>query len=179
MNMDYDYVITKPDLNEETLAHYGVKGMKWRRHKIKTASKGTTKYNYLNDLYKTDHPSFDLLNNARDDLYKYLYDTKPGFRKVYDFMHTPVTDLAKNAARKVAKAGNSLTGIQAYAQTNSSGGGHDRSVPSGGSNGSSKNRPVSRKKNTNVSVNSNYEDPNKKKTVKKKGSGLGTGKVGR
>ena len=29
----YDYVIEKPELNEETLAHYGVKGMKWRKHK--------------------------------------------------------------------------------------------------------------------------------------------------
>lgn len=25
----YDYIVTKPPLDEETLAHYGVKGMKW------------------------------------------------------------------------------------------------------------------------------------------------------
>lgn len=30
---NYDYVITKPELNEETLMHYGVKGMKWRKLK--------------------------------------------------------------------------------------------------------------------------------------------------
>lgn len=30
--MVYDYVTTKPELNEETLAHYGIKGMKWRKH---------------------------------------------------------------------------------------------------------------------------------------------------
>ena len=27
--MIYDYVQTKPPLNEETLAHYGIKGMRW------------------------------------------------------------------------------------------------------------------------------------------------------
>lgn len=27
----YDYIIEKPELNEETLAHYGIKGMKWRK----------------------------------------------------------------------------------------------------------------------------------------------------
>lgn len=27
----YDYVTTKPELNEETLAHYGIKGMKWKK----------------------------------------------------------------------------------------------------------------------------------------------------
>lgn len=31
--MTYDYIITKPELCEETLAHYGVKGMKWKYHK--------------------------------------------------------------------------------------------------------------------------------------------------
>lgn len=31
--MEYDYIITKPPLDENTLAHYGVKGMKWRRYK--------------------------------------------------------------------------------------------------------------------------------------------------
>lgn len=30
--MEYDYIINKPELNEDTLAHYGVKGMKWRKH---------------------------------------------------------------------------------------------------------------------------------------------------
>lgn len=29
----YDYIITKPELNEDTLAHYGVKGMRWRNRK--------------------------------------------------------------------------------------------------------------------------------------------------
>ena len=30
--MFYDYVITKPELNEETLSHYGIPGMKWKNH---------------------------------------------------------------------------------------------------------------------------------------------------
>lgn len=35
---NYDYVIYKPELNEDTLAHYGVKGMKWRKVKAKISS---------------------------------------------------------------------------------------------------------------------------------------------
>ena len=27
----YDYITTKPELNEKTLAHYGIKGMKWKK----------------------------------------------------------------------------------------------------------------------------------------------------
>lgn len=33
--MMYDYVIEKPELNEDTLAHYGIKGMKWKNHLVK------------------------------------------------------------------------------------------------------------------------------------------------
>ena len=39
MNYDYyDNVITKPPLNEETLAHFGVKGMHWGVRKDKYRS---------------------------------------------------------------------------------------------------------------------------------------------
>lgn len=38
--MAYDYVITKPPLNEETLMHYGVKGMRWGRRKQQLISQG-------------------------------------------------------------------------------------------------------------------------------------------
>lgn len=34
--MVYDYVNTKPELNEETLAHYGIKGMKWHKSRLKS-----------------------------------------------------------------------------------------------------------------------------------------------
>ena len=30
--MIYDYITTKPPLDEDTLAHYGIKGMKWKNH---------------------------------------------------------------------------------------------------------------------------------------------------
>lgn len=30
--MIYDYVQTKPELNDDLLMHYGVKGMKWHKH---------------------------------------------------------------------------------------------------------------------------------------------------
>lgn len=29
---EYDYVINKPELNEDILMHYGIKGMKWKNH---------------------------------------------------------------------------------------------------------------------------------------------------
>lgn len=156
MKMDYDYVITKPDLNEDTLAHYGVKGMKWRKHKAKT--KSAKKNSLLDEIYSDDHPVLDLLEDTRDEIYSNLYKTKPGFRKIYDFMNTPIKDLA-NANKKVGKVGSALPVAQGNTRTN---------------NPSTGNRPVSRKKNVTT-----YEDPDKKKTVKKKGSGLSTGKVGR
>lgn len=41
----YDYIIEKPELNEETLAHYGIKGMKWRKvkNRIKNSLPGAAK----------------------------------------------------------------------------------------------------------------------------------------
>lgn len=40
MMKNYDYITTKPELNEDLLMHYGVKGMKWKsRGKVSTSSK--------------------------------------------------------------------------------------------------------------------------------------------
>ena len=36
--MVYDFVTTKPELNEETLAHYGIKGMKWKNRSVANAT---------------------------------------------------------------------------------------------------------------------------------------------
>ena len=38
--MMYDYIIEKPELNEDTLAHYGIKGMKWKNHVRKVLING-------------------------------------------------------------------------------------------------------------------------------------------
>jgi len=35
----YDYIIEKHELNEETLSHYGIKGMKWKKRKNRKKSK--------------------------------------------------------------------------------------------------------------------------------------------
>lgn len=44
----YDYVTTKPELNEEILAHYGIKGMKWRKktQRLSDTLKEKRKRNY-------------------------------------------------------------------------------------------------------------------------------------
>lgn len=57
MSEFYDYVITKPELNDETLEHFGVKGMRWgvRRMEKKgfgtKASKRAKKFNAAADKY--------------------------------------------------------------------------------------------------------------------------------
>lgn len=46
--MMYDYVTTKPELNDKTLTHYGIKGMKWHRKtkRLHDALKEKRKRNY-------------------------------------------------------------------------------------------------------------------------------------
>ena len=61
--MIYDGIITKPPLDEDTLAHYGVKGMKWKVRKAKNkirVSKATTSHlidDYLDGRMNTMLPS--------------------------------------------------------------------------------------------------------------------------
>ena len=59
--MNYDGVITKPELNEETLTHYGVKGMKWRKRKAKGVTKSSKKSNFMDNIRKIFN-----YNNAYD-----------------------------------------------------------------------------------------------------------------
>lgn len=54
----YDYVITKPPLEEDTLAHYGIKGMKWRRRKTKSSRK--------KDEYVAKHLADDIISGKRN-----------------------------------------------------------------------------------------------------------------
>lgn len=51
----YDYIITKPELNEDTLAHYGIKGMKWKKRKDKKRK----------DKYVADHLAEDVAKGRR------------------------------------------------------------------------------------------------------------------
>lgn len=54
--MTYDYIITKPPLNEDTLAHYGVKGMKWRQHnKAMYQKTGSEAYKILSEWSDKDY----------------------------------------------------------------------------------------------------------------------------
>lgn len=72
----YDYIITKPSLDEDTLAHYGVKGMKWgkrksRKRNITGKGKGGFKSGPGLGILESIMPSLkikkwaDQLNNAR------------------------------------------------------------------------------------------------------------------
>lgn len=71
----YDYIIEKPELNEDTLAHYGINGMKWRKRlkgkyystkskageKITKTLRGRTYPHVLSNNYGT--------KNMKDDPY--------------------------------------------------------------------------------------------------------------
>lgn len=87
--MEYDYIINKPELNEETLAHYGVKGMKWKHRKarMKTAANGVL----IKARRKLKGMSADeiSMNNGkftfkRHDNGKALSTTRPYGNRVYN-----------------------------------------------------------------------------------------------
>lgn len=72
--MMYDGVIEKPELNEETLAHYGIKGMKWKNHKAKILEnayeekkqRGEETKERLNALFKKKkETTLDILNQQK------------------------------------------------------------------------------------------------------------------
>lgn len=162
----YDYIVSKPELNEDTLAHYGVKGMKWRKHKAKTAA---ARFRYEPPGANIGNAVGNSVIDAGNGIRNVLLKNSPGFRKFWKYWNMPLSDLAKEGGNKVK---NSITTIKAKAKGEEipGGGGHSRSNASSSSAGSnSSNRPVSRKKK--VTTNG--------KGVSKRGSALGTGKVGR
>ena len=56
----YDYVINKPELNEDTLMHYGIKGMKWKNHIYSLKNKAVANYGNAKNKVLTMLP---ILNN--------------------------------------------------------------------------------------------------------------------
>lgn len=67
----YDYIIEKPELNEETLAHYGVKGMKWRKKRSRGQVLGKNKKSFARKdqgypKAEGNHDDYTLKVNGKD-----------------------------------------------------------------------------------------------------------------
>lgn len=83
--MIYDYITTKPPLNNETLAHYGIKGMKWRRRKNKTIDKKTK------ERIVAEHLADEVVDGKRKqnadpyNIYRKGYVTKEYLRSVMNY----------------------------------------------------------------------------------------------
>ena len=116
--MIYDGVINKPPLNEETLAHYGVLGMKWgvRKNPEKAYSKATKelakrkkkvvkadkKYKRalnrpFGSLYRSTSQKLNKLNKKQNKLRKWEDAIVKNFEKEYDRIRkTSKTDEEKD-----------------------------------------------------------------------------------
>ena len=74
--MNYDYIATKPELDDELLAHYGIKGMKWRRRLKSKVSSMKTKFNRTINMVPANQATTD---HGK----KYATTTKKQYRKQY------------------------------------------------------------------------------------------------
>lgn len=76
--------ISDIDLNEETLAHYGVKGMKWRRRKKGTKTKTKDDFRRIYNQTKSLYDQTPLAIGVRDRSHKdtYLVQTSGQGRRV-------------------------------------------------------------------------------------------------
>ena len=63
--MIYDYVVTKPPLNEDTLTHYGVKGMKWRKRKKGFYQNPAKMSKSLKDKIQAQHLADDISDKRK------------------------------------------------------------------------------------------------------------------
>ena len=89
------------DLNDDTLAHYGVKGMKWgrRRHHVKVLGKGRVKASYKGEKFTVKDaaaindniPRYNLefkknakIHNLGEDKYRAEYEARAGKDPTYD-----------------------------------------------------------------------------------------------
>ncbi len=109
----YDYIITKPELNEETLAHYGVVGMKWgvRRDIRRTGSISKKTKNKINKaMSKASYGKARRMLNASEKL-----------RADYEGEKLFYNDVKKKKTQKNgAKASNAKKGIQQSSELNKS-----------------------------------------------------------
>ena len=62
--MIYDYITTKPPLDEDTLAHYGIKGMKWKNHIYAVKNAVTNGYSQARNRVLTMLPQLQNRLNA-------------------------------------------------------------------------------------------------------------------
>lgn len=91
----YDYIITKPELNEDLLMHFGVKGMRWGHRKQRPVSTGIKRKKRFNQTlgYKAAH-------KAR----KTFYPTKAE-------KNSPAGQARKERAKKIAKGAAIAAGV--------------------------------------------------------------------
>lgn len=99
--MIYDYVVTKPPLNEETLAHYGIKGMKWKKRKAKLKGKALELRAKVNrKLNGVKDPNTITGKNGKGIM------PNPGYGKYGDYKSGNLT--------KGTQAGRSRAGMKSY-----------------------------------------------------------------